>query len=82
MQRWYAVSVGRKPGIYDNFEEYQNQVKNFSGCWSRSFNTWDEAAEWLEEDEDSDFVTSSYLGIDSDRLYRLVCQNCKCVFFR
>ena len=45
--KFYAVVVGRKPGIYSTWEECEPQVKGFSKAKLKSFNTRDEAAVFL-----------------------------------
>lgn len=40
---YYAVRVGRKPGIYNTWDECQEQVLKFSGAAFKGFDTYNEA---------------------------------------
>jgi len=40
---FYAVSVGRKPGVYDTWEQCEDQVKGFQGAKFRKFASQNEA---------------------------------------
>lgn len=44
---FYAVKVGRKPGIYDSWGECKKQVHRVSGCQYRGFPTREEAEAYL-----------------------------------
>ncbi|RKP16995.1 hypothetical protein ROZALSC1DRAFT_24656 [Rozella allomycis CSF55] len=46
-QWYYAVAVGRKPGIYINFEEADSQIANFDGAVYKRFANKNEADEFL-----------------------------------
>eukprot|EP01126_Amoeba_proteus_P061248 TRINITY_DN8202_c0_g1_i8.p1 TRINITY_DN8202_c0_g1~~TRINITY_DN8202_c0_g1_i8.p1 ORF type:complete len:395 (+),score=79.91 TRINITY_DN8202_c0_g1_i8:154-1185(+) len=46
---FYAVAVGRKPGVYKTWEETQEQVKGYSGAIYRRFDSLEEAHVWYEE---------------------------------
>ncbi|EPZ32932.1 hypothetical protein O9G_004612 [Rozella allomycis CSF55] len=46
-QWYYAVAVGRKPGIYINFEEADSQIANFDGAVYKRFANKNEAEEFL-----------------------------------
>jgi ATP-dependent DNA helicase PIF1 len=48
-KKFYAVAVGRVPGIYDNWEEAQIQVKGYHGNKQRGFKTKEQAEAWLKE---------------------------------
>lgn len=43
MSKFYAVKIGRKPGIYFTWPECQTQVSGFSGAIYKSFNSINEA---------------------------------------
>lgn len=45
--KFYAVRVGRKVGIFDNWPECEAQVKGFSGAEHSGFVTRKEAEEWM-----------------------------------
>ncbi|KAI1464417.1 Caulimovirus viroplasmin-domain-containing protein [Daldinia caldariorum] len=40
---YYAVRVGRKPGVYDNWEQCEKQVLKFSNAVFKGFDTYDAA---------------------------------------
>lgn len=50
-QKFYAVKEGRKPGIYSTWAQTEEQVKGFSGALYKSFNTKEEALEYLTNSE-------------------------------
>ena len=43
MAKFYAVKIGRKPGIYLTWDECKQQVDKFKGAVYKSFNSKDEA---------------------------------------
>ncbi len=45
-KKYYGVRVGRKPGIYDTWDEANEQVNGFSNAKQQSFLTWEEAAKF------------------------------------
>lgn len=47
---YYAVKVGRNPGIYTSWDECKAQVEGFSGCKYKGFQTKEEAVRYLNED--------------------------------
>jgi ribonuclease HI len=47
-KKYYAIAVGRKPGIYTNWPDAQAQVKGFPGAKFKGFGTKVAAQEWLE----------------------------------
>ena len=49
MAKFYAVKIGRKPGIYLTWDECKQQVDKFKGAVYKSFNSKDEAKVFLEE---------------------------------
>lgn len=44
-KKYYVVWVGYNPGVYDNWDDAQEQIANFPGARYRSFNTPEAAAE-------------------------------------
>ncbi|MFH2123107.1 MAG: ribonuclease HI [Pseudomonadota bacterium] len=44
----YAVAVGVKPGIYENWPEAEKQVKGYAGAKFKGFTDRDEAEAWLQ----------------------------------
>ncbi|KAI1804267.1 Caulimovirus viroplasmin-domain-containing protein [Daldinia bambusicola] len=51
---YYAVRVGRKPGVYDNWEECEKQVFKFSNAVFKGFDTHDAALAFV-----GDAITSN-----------------------
>lgn len=49
-KKFYAVAVGRVPGIYDNWPTAQAQVMGFAGAWFKGFATRAEAEAWMAGD--------------------------------
>ena len=45
--KYYAVKKGRKPGIYNSWEECEKQIKHFSGAKFKKFDTYDEAYSFI-----------------------------------
>jgi len=48
MAKYYVVFAGRKPGVYDTWEECNKQVNGYSGAVFRSYRTKAEAEEALD----------------------------------
>ena len=49
MTKYYAVKVGRKPGIYLSWDECKMQVDRYSGAVYKSFSNENEAKMFIEE---------------------------------
>ncbi|KAI0598763.1 Caulimovirus viroplasmin-domain-containing protein [Biscogniauxia sp. FL1348] len=47
--KFYAVRVGRKTGVFNTWEECQEQTSGFSGAKFKSFLSRDEALAWINE---------------------------------
>ena len=47
--KWYAVAVGKKPGVYKSWDECKLQTNGVSGADFKSFNTEDAATTWLKD---------------------------------
>ena len=45
--RYYAVRTDRKPGIYYSWEECKNQIHRYSGALFKSFETKQQAEEYV-----------------------------------
>ena len=48
---FYAVSKGRKPGIYTSWDAAKAQVTGFSGAAHKGFKNEMEAMQWLQEQD-------------------------------
>lgn len=49
-KKYYAVKIGKAPGIYDSWEECQANVAGVSGAIFKSFRSLEEAENFLNED--------------------------------
>lgn len=49
-KKYYAVKIGKVPGIYDSWEECQVNVTGVSGAIFKSFRSLEEAENFLNED--------------------------------
>ena len=47
-QKFYAVKVGKTPGIYNSWSDCEKEVKGFNGAKFKSFATRNEALSWLD----------------------------------
>lgn len=52
-QKYYAVRVGRTPGIYMNWEDCNKQIKGYKGAKFKSFASAEEAADFINDVEDT-----------------------------
>ncbi|ATZ16198.1 ribonuclease HI [Entomoplasma freundtii] len=48
-KKFYAVKIGRKPGVYKRWEDVQKEVLNFPGAIYRGFDNFEDAWQFLEE---------------------------------
>lgn len=48
-QKFYVVWVGRQPGVYDNWEDCQDQITNFPGAKYKSYSNAADAARAFRE---------------------------------
>lgn len=51
-KKFYAVRVGREPGIYESWDECKKQVSGFKGAVHASFSSRDAAEEFLQAKDD------------------------------
>ena len=49
MAKFYAVKIGRKPGIYNSWDECKMQVDKFKGAVYKSFSNKEDALVFIEE---------------------------------
>ena len=59
MNSFYAVAVGKKTGIYTNWEECKAQIEDFQGAIYKKFGTNEEAIEFV-----NDFSNNIYVYTD------------------
>lgn len=51
-KKYYAVKIGKVPGIYDSWEECQANVSGISGAIFKSFRSLEEAENFLNESDE------------------------------
>ena len=51
MSKFYAVKIGRNPGIYNSWSECQQQVNGFKGAIFKSFKTKEEADNFINGED-------------------------------
>ncbi len=61
---FYAVRVGRKPGVYASWAEAAPQVKHFSNAEYRKFCTAEEAQAWLTVPDDEQVKADYTVYVD------------------
>lgn len=71
MTKYYAVKVGKKPGIYLTWDECKNQVSGFSGAVYKSFGLLDDAKAFINEDKLVTNVSSDGLVAYVDGSYNI-----------
>lgn len=49
--KYYAVRIGRNPGIYNTWEECKEEVIAYKGAAYKKFNSYEEALDFMKEDE-------------------------------
>lgn len=58
MKKYYAVKIGRTPGIYTSWNDCQKEVISFSGAVYKSFQTLSEAQDFLNDTKTETISTS------------------------
>ena len=48
-KKFYAVAVGKDPGVYTNWEDTKEQIDGFSGALYKSFTSMEEATEYNKQ---------------------------------
>ena len=51
MSKFYAVKIGKNPGIYNSWSECQQQVNGFKGAIFKSFKTKEEADNFINGED-------------------------------
>lgn len=52
-KKYYAVKIGKKPGIYETWNECELQIKGVSGAKYKSFSTMEEAEKYIVNEEEA-----------------------------
>ncbi|CAG8716968.1 1347_t:CDS:2, partial [Gigaspora rosea] len=47
---YYAVRIGREPGIFISWKEYKKQIDRYPGAWYKKFYTKQQVSEYIEEE--------------------------------
>jgi ribonuclease HI len=63
-KKYYAVRIGRKPGIYYSWPECKSQIQNFPGAIYKSFRNLSDAKEFIKITEKKSINNSSYAYVD------------------
>lgn len=81
-KKFYAVKIGKTPGVYETWEECKNQISGFSGAVYRGFATREEAAGFVLGDgkehkmqietQAAAFVDGSYDSVTNTFSYGMV----------
>jgi len=65
-KKYYAVSIGRKPGIYTNWLEAESQIKGFPRASYKGFATKKEAEKWLQAPSSAAPRQKSVLSLEKE----------------
>ncbi len=57
-KNYYAVKIGRRPGIYKTWNDCSAQVAEFAGAKYRGFTSLEDAEAFLKDDGDADKISS------------------------
>ena len=74
-QKFYAVRVGRTPGIYQIWNQAEEQIKGFSGAGYKAFSTEEEAIKYLSFEETKESIKPSDKVSDMNRKIELEIKN-------
>ena len=74
-QKFYAVRVGRTPGIYQTWNQAEEQIKGFSGAEHKTFFTEKEAIKYLSFEETKESIEPSDKASDMNRKIELEIKN-------
>ena len=66
VDKYYAVRVGRTPGVYNSWEDAKTQTENFSGSTFKSFITREEAEAYIS-DYSPPQVEKEELGLNAEQ---------------
>lgn len=61
-QKYYAVRVGRTPGIYMNWEDCNKQVKGYKGAKFKSFTSIEEADDFVNKIENAEGINNEAIN--------------------
>ena len=67
LKKYYAVKEGKKPGIYENWEDCKEQVNGYSGAIYKSFQNKEDALIFIKGEEKCE-PSESYAYVDGSFL--------------
>lgn len=59
--KYYVVKKGVNPGIYLSWEECEKEILGYKGAIYKSFNTYEEAKNYLEDKEETFSIPTCYI---------------------
>lgn len=62
--KYYAVKIGKKPGIYETWDETKENVVGFTGAVYKSFSSLEDAKAFLNDDKDEEEINGTTAYID------------------
>jgi viroplasmin and RNaseH domain-containing protein len=68
--KWYAAVKGDRPGLYNDKQDAEKQIRQHSGCYAKEFPNKDSALEYMRE----------HLAIPATRFYQRYLPNTKSSF--
>lgn len=70
-KKFYAVKVGRKPGVYKRWEDVQKEVLNYPGAVYRGFENFEEAWQFLESESADEMTHNHYTNLEPSKIKNL-----------
>lgn len=67
---YYAVKIGKKPGIYENWNECKENINGFSGAKFHKFKTLEEAENYMNE---KDYKINNFDNKSDDKEIKYPC---------
>ena len=58
-KKFYAVKVGKKPGVYRTWDECKEQTSGYPGVEFKGFNDEEAALNYLEEEKEEELLTGT-----------------------
>lgn len=64
VKKYYAVKVGKKTGVFNTWEECKENVNGYKGAIYKSFNGYDEAVAFINDNTKCDDKSECYAFVD------------------
>lgn len=64
IKKYYAVKVGKNPGIYESWEEAKENVVGFIGAVHKSFSNYDDAVDFMNDTEKKVTSINPFVYVD------------------